>query len=485
MPTPTATPAPEPPRPVPAMPTFRRHPVRPAAPRRRAAALLLAAALATGGCDRVLETEPRAALPQSQMIVDAATASAALSGAYEALTRSSLYGRDLLLLGDLPADNATWTGTFQFLGDIGQNRILADNAQITDMWYWLYRQVDRDNVILERVPQVQGMTDAQRNDILGQAHFLRALSFHNLTKFWGAIPLPLAPVKAPDDAAAYTRQPVAQVYTQILADLDRAQTLITNTTNTRQASQTAVRALRARVLLYRASQPGAANAAADWQGALDAANQVLTGRDTLTVAYADLFSPTGTNTTEDIFRVAFNAQQANGLGFYYLQAGRGETMPSANLDAAFGAGDVRRAATLRPTNNANRPFNAQKWSTAQGTEHVHVIRLAEVVLIKAEALARLNRLPEAVRSYNLVRVRAGLAPHAVGREVTSQADVLAAIDRERRLELALEGDRWPDLVRRGVAAQVKGFTDRPGQALLPIPLRDVQTSPGLTQNPGY
>jgi hypothetical protein len=69
--------------------------------------------------------------------------------------------------------------------------------------------------------------------------------------------------------------------------------------------------------------------------------------------------------------------------------------------------------------------------------------------------------------------------------VRTQADVLAAILKERRIELALEGDRWPDLVRLGMAVTVRNLTDRPHQALFPIPLRDINTSPGLSQNPGY
>ncbi|HEY0930480.1 MAG TPA: RagB/SusD family nutrient uptake outer membrane protein, partial [Gemmatimonas sp.] len=132
-----------------------------------------------------------------------------------------------------------------------------------------------------------------------------------------------------------------------------------------------------------------------------------------------------------------------------------------------------------------RPLNGNKYSARPGTEHVHVIRLAEVILIKAEALARLNRLPEAVAAYNKVRVRAGIPVHTLGNQVTTQTDVINAIELERRLELAFEGDRWPDLNRLGKAIAVKGLADRPGQALFPIPLRDTRTSPNLQQNPGY
>ena len=83
---------------------------------------------------------------------------------------------------------------------------------------------------------------------------------------------------------------------------------------------------------------------------------------------------------------------------------------------------------------------------------MHAIRFAEVLLIKAETQARQNDLAGAVDTYNLIRERAGLDPHNLGDEVTTQAEVLAAIDHERRVELAMEGDRWPDLVRTGTAA---------------------------------
>jgi hypothetical protein len=129
-----------------------------------------------------------------------------------------------------------------------------------------------------------------------------------------------------------------------------------------------------------------------------------------------------------------------------------------------------------------------KSPTTIGGEDIHVIRFAEVILIRAEAYARLNgagQLGLAVAEYNKIRVRAKLAPHVLGIDVTTQTDVLNAIDKERRLELALEGDRWPDLNRTGRAAAVMGLT--PGQTfqlLYPIPQRERVVAPALTQNPG-
>jgi hypothetical protein len=453
--------------------------------RLRLLAPLALAGVAVFGCDRALTTKPGDRVPADQIIVDAATAAAALNGAYDGLQSGSYYGLDLEMLGDLAADNGQWAGTYQFLGEIAGNTVTADNPEITAMWTAIYKQIDRDNVVLQRVPQLTNVTDAVKNPILGEAYLLRALGYHNLVKFWGDVPMPLVPVVTASDASAYTRTPQMQVYTQILADLDKAATMIT-TTDTRRANKLAVSALRSRVLFYRAGLAGNANSAADYQGALDAANVVFaTMKDTLTVPFASLFTATGANTAEDIFRVSFTPSESNSLGYYWLNAGRHEARPTANLKAAYDANDLRLPNTLGPRSATSSTLEGKKWPTTIGAEHPHVIRLAELVLIKAEVLARQNNLVGAVAEYNKVRARAGLANHLLGVDVVTQQNVMDAILKERRRELALEGDRWPDLVRLGLAVTVKSLQTRPGQALFPIPFRDISTTPGLTQNPGY
>jgi len=225
--------------------------------------------------------------------------------------------------------------------------------------------------------------------------------------------------------------------------------------------------------------PGA-SAQADYQSALDLANQVLAGRDTLVVPFANLFSATGAVTTEDIFRVSFGGTETHSISNYYLNTGRGEVMPSTSINTAFPTGDLRKTWSIATTTSSARPLNGTKYPARPGTEHVHVIRLAEIVLIKAEALARLNRLAEAVAENNKVRVRAGLAPQTFTTQ--TQQQIIDEIELQRRLELAFEGDRWPDLNRLGKAVAVKGLT-KPGYVLFPIPLRDTRTSPGLPQHP--
>ena len=92
-----------------------------------------ALALLAVGCDNVLTTTPGSNIPADQIIVDSKSAQGALTGAYDGLQSLSYYGLDIQLLGDLPADNSTWVGTYQFLGDIENNQIAADNPEITDM----------------------------------------------------------------------------------------------------------------------------------------------------------------------------------------------------------------------------------------------------------------------------------------------------------------------------------------------------------------
>jgi hypothetical protein len=332
--------------------------------------------------------------------------------------------------------------------------------------------------------------------MLGEAHFLRALAYHDLVKFWGRVPIRLTPIASIEDAADITRASLDEVYAQIKSDLDLAEGLMSSQTESRAGSIGGVRAIRTRVLLYEAS-PGptgrATGATGGWQAALDEADRVLAMGYELADNYADLFHAVGANTSEDIFRVRFIAEDAFWAGYYFHTkplGGRFEVGPTAGIDAAYEDGDVRHTWSLKIDPNSQTLY-ISKFPTPIGAEHPHVIRLAEIILIQAEALANLNRLGEAVDAYNRLRERARLPLHVLGVDVTDQASVIAAIRRERRVELAFEGDRWPDLVRSNRAVTVMALSDRPGQVLYPIPQSEIDVSrredgtPRLEQNPGY
>lgn len=429
--------------------------------------------LTASGCDSILETDPVDQLPSDDIIVDGPTARAALTGVYDALQDLSYYGRNFLILADLSADNAEHVGTLQALGELDRHQVRADNTTVEGVWQAIYEGIGRINLILAEVPDVPFLDETERDQILGEAHFLRALHYHDLVKLWGGVPLVLEPIRTASEATGFTRASEEQVYQQILGDLDSAEQLMTDEDQTRQASLGAARALRSRVLLYME----------DWAGAEAAAEEVLAMSYSLAAAYEDLFSVEGANTPEDIFRIDFNAVEYNELGYYYLFDGRYETAPTADLFEAYATGDTRHPWSVAEDGGE---YEGTKFPTTAGTEDLHVIRLGEVILNYAEALARQGELEAAVDAYNEIRVRAGLAPHTLATDVTTQVDVIDTILHERRLELALEGDRWPDLVRTGRAVGALGLSsDQEYQTLYPVPSREIVVAPGLTQNPGY
>jgi len=452
-------------------------------------ALLIVAA---AGCDSPLDVTPGGSIPDATAIIDAPSAEAALVGAYASLRSLDYYGETLPTLPELSSDNADHEGTRTENAEADEHRLHADNGFVADLWAVAYEGINRANEVLTKVPDIKGMDDAERNEILGEAYFLRALHYHNLVKLFGGVPIRTKPAASLADAASVTRASVDDVYKQILSDLDQAQQLITNTDDPLRASRGAVFALRARVLLYRQ----------DWAGAEAAADSVEAMGYSLAPDYADLFDADGTETPEDIFRVIFTAQDYNNVGYYYNDDwGIQELAPTVDLMQAFDPNmDPSDVTTYAPTDKRGQwsiqldddtPFGA-KFRASAGTEHLHVIRFAEVILTKAEALARQNQLAAAVAEYNPIRERAGLPDDTLGTTVLdtstsnvldTQDEVIARILNERRLELAFEGDRWPDLVRTGLATSVLGISAN--QTLYPIPQREIDVTPGLTQNPGY
>jgi hypothetical protein len=437
---------------------------------------LLAFALmgSVAGCDSLLDQNPTDQIPDTEAITDAEGARTALIGAYNALQATGYYGRNMLLMGDLPTNDVEHTGTLTAFALTDVNQLRADNDAVDLIWNAVYDEINRVNNILVKVPPLTDLEETEKNEILGEAHFLRALSYHNLVKLFSDVPIRLEPITTVEEANLAVRSPAADVYAQIHADLDEAGTLITNTEPATQATVGAVHALRARVALYEG----------DYATALAEADEVVNEGYELADTYSDLFDADGIDTPEDIFKVTFTAAQFNLEGFYYTSEdfdGRGEVAPTQELFDTFEPDDERLTWSITVTDDG--ALSGSKWPTTIGGEDMHAIRFAEVLLIKAEAQARQNDLAGAVDTYNLIRERAGLDPHNLGNEVSTQAEVLAAIEHERRVELAMEGDRWPDLVRTGTAAAVLGIPEF--QTLFPIPQIERDVAPGLTQNPGY
>jgi hypothetical protein len=450
--------------------------------------------MVAAGCKSVLDVKPINEVEEASAITSPAKARAALAGMYDGLQSTGYYGGSFVFFGDLSADDVRHTGTFTTYHQADLNQLTADNTTIEGLWDALYRVVGRANIIIERVPNVTGLAVTERDEMLGEAYLARALTFHNVVKLFGeqapsgvGIPIPLTPPPDIASTSTVTRATTGQVYTQILSDLAVAESLMIagggSAAGTHQGSVGAVRAIRARVYLYQQN----------WAAAEVEAQAVAAMGYALAPKYEDLFTADGQDTPEDIFVLQFTPVDFQLLGYYYrakgTAGGRREIGPTANLIQKYAPGYSGTPASYvttdkRGQHNISFQVNTvygSKWPTGIGGEDFHIIRFAEVLLIKAEAEAQQGKLAEADSSLNAVRARAGLAP--LDLVALGQPASIDAIIQERLLELVFEGDRWPDLVRSGKAISTLGLAAF--QQQYPIPLNELDVAPGLVQNTGY
>jgi hypothetical protein len=434
-------------------------------------ALLIAAA---AGCNGILDVKSKNTVPTATSITDSASARAAIAGMYHGLQSLSTYGSDIPEVGDLSSDNAEFSGTSTSYGEIDDNQISTFNTAVLSIWAQAYDNINRTNEILDKVGALPNIDTDTRNELMGEAYFVRALMYHDLVKFFGDVPIQLHSTTDPNAGSTITRAPVSAVYDRILSDLDSASALMSDSSSTTTASAGAVRALRARVLFYKG----------DYVGAESEAHAVETdfGYD-LAPNYSDLYTASGNSTPEDIFKIiaTVHADQQSFLSYDYFAKALGGTYllrPTSDLLAAYDPADLRGQWNI---SFAGSRRYGSKYRSITGTENFPVLRLGEIILIRAEVLARTGHLPEAVAEMNKTQARAGAPLFVLGSHTTQ--DVIDAITAERRLELALEGDRWHDLNRLGLTPSVMDID--PTQELYPIPQSEIDVTPGLTQNPGY
>ena len=317
---------------------------------------------------------------------------------------------------------------------------------------------------------------------MAEAHALRALHYHNLVRAWGGVPLVLVSQSDPDLAAEVSRSSAAEVYAQILSDLEVAEGLFgfAGSGNGDRTFTTPgfVDALQARVHLYDE----------DWAAAESNALEVVNSGDyDLAGVFSTLFPSDEGASSEDIFSVAFTEDAFNIFGFYYQFDGRFEVGATEDIYFAYPDGDDRWEWNFGDAYTG--AIEVKKFPTTIGAENFHVIRYAEVLLTLAEAMAQqggAGNLAAAVQYMNMVRTRADVDGYDLAADLNNdQQDVLDAIWLERRLELAFEGDRWFDLVRTGRAVATIPTLNDPDFTLWPIPQGELDVAPNLVQNPGY
>lgn len=443
----------------------------------------LGAAILFSSCEKVLEQEPQASLDASTAFNNRSSVEAGIIGTYDALQSGSYYGTDFTLLAELGADNTDHTGSFPSYLEFKNRNIATNNANINGMWNQMFVVINRANTVLK---SAEAITDAAFNKTaaVAELRFLRAFTYFDLLRGWGGspdgynkaggkgVPLFLEPTLTASDAAAKKRATEAEVLTQILADLDYAIANLPATAANGRANKNVAIGIKARVQLYRE----------DFADAEALATQVISpfaasATGGLAPNYADLFVNKNTK-PESLWELQFTAVDANSLRFYYY--GRSEVSSSASLGNAHEAGDLRKPVNYTPSGTR---FRQTKYFRADGTDNIILLRLAELYLIRAEARAR-KAVPDligAAADLNVVRKRAGLA----NTTALTATELVDAILKERRIELAHEAHRWFDLRRTNRIVSTLGVADA-FRALWPIPQRERETSGFIVdQNPGY
>ena len=405
--------------------------------------------------------------------------------------------------------------------DIDNFTVDASNPLVAPIYKGYYRAIARANVAIENIPNI-AMDAATRDRLVGECKFLRAYSYYLLVQWFGDLPI-ITTVLKDDDYYAQTRQPREQVYAQIEADLTDALGVLKEKsayepTDLGRVTKGSARALLAKLYMIKK----------DWAKAETQCMDLINSTEySLLPKYSEIFLPIGENSSESVFElqaVALETQQAAGPGsspFNMVQGVRGNpnlgwgfNRPSDNLVTSYENGDPRREATViyvgeilpdgltQVQDNIeiiNERFNQKAWVPAHsglqdnGPGNIRVIRYSDILLLAAEAKNELNKAAEALPLLNQVRKRARGTFNLILPDVTvTDKDLLRErIYKERRVELAMEQQRWFDLLRWGRAGTVMQAVGKTNfiigkHELLPIPQTEIDLTSGrIVQNPMY
>jgi len=431
-------------------------------------------------CEKFLEVDPQLQVDEAKAITNASSAATALNGLYNRLGTNDYYGSNFPALSYLSGGDIQWSGSQSAPQEVVLHRLTADNGYVGSAWAAIYKTILSANYIIQAVPQVVDplFTETQRNAILGQAHFVRALAYFDLARGWGGVPIILTPTRESSENANVARASLAETYAQVLKDLELAETLLPETTDRQRATRKTVWALRSRYHLYRA----------EWAQAESYATKVINDSKSFSLLkpYSAFFASNALNTAESVFELSYTISSTNNHSNWWLppaQGGRREWSPTTQLVALLTSpltGGGRRELLGQTAAPGNLWYGKLYYRSPTGTDPAYIIRTAELYLIRAEARAQQNNLGAALNDLNAVRDRAGLEALIT----TDKNAILDAVSQERRLEFAFEADRWFDLVRTGKVAGVLGITN-PSKYLFPIPTAEIVANSAIVQNKDY
>lgn len=381
-----------------------------------------------------------------------------------------------------------------------------------EYWEPSYSFIFRCNDIIEGINSSTSITPTIKNELLGEAEFIRAYYYFYLVNLYGDVPLALTTNYKVN--AALARAPKAQVYQQIIADLSDAQQKMSNTyldgsllnssTDRVRPNKWVANALLSRVYLYY----GALTTDNQYYlKAEQAATELIDNSGGLfslsTLSNAFLRASLGNNEAIWQLQPVLAQNPTNSQDGWAFIPAPGSPPVTASISStlvhSFEIGDQRKINWIDSTSVLGTVYYyPYKYKVGTSplippvTEHEMLFRLGEQYLIRAEARAQQGNIAGAQADLNAIRSRAGL-PNTTAAD---KASLLAAILHERQVELFTEmGHRWLDLKRTGNidavmgspsgACATKGGTWNTNQQLYPLPTNDIQLNPNLKQNPGY
>lgn len=476
-------------------------------------------------CSDVLNTEPitdvvAPSQDSGNVIKDAIEAEAAMNSVH-AIFGDEFWQFDYFYLGDGGADVAYAGADVQEFFQIDEYRINSTNYVIARDWGHLVDFEKRCNKVINYVNNVSdpALTQTRKDEMIGEASLIRALTRFQGVQIWGDFPIVnkyISSINAANFDNLYpdlypTRKPISEVYDAIISDclvaLAKAPISSSSPSSKYIPTKGAANALLAKVY---ASKPNP-----DWNKVIQYSDAVINGGYSLLPTFDYLFDNAHEGNAESIWEVNGEGPGTNVNSWCTLvfigNNWKKFNTPSHTLSNAL---DIKRkTSTIKklPTTFAD-PYwttytqfpNPWKMRATDGTQNFYIFRLADILLIKAEALAHNGDLSGAMTLVNQVRARVNLANVT---PATSQNDAINIILKERFLELAFEGQRWFDLKREGKsiellsqqtytvynpATQISTETPMPyisnlttNDLVWPIPQSALDNNPNLIQNPGY
>ncbi|QHT65525.1 RagB/SusD family nutrient uptake outer membrane protein [Rhodocytophaga rosea] len=457
--------------------------------------VLLVLLLASHACNNKLDIEPTSSIDAGKGTQDVELV---LLGAYAIMGSGvsqgftddidGLYGANLIVIPDLlAADNyLTWTGSFTQYRNIVERNMVNTNNAAAETWRRAYACVNSANLVLANLSKADG---DERTQFEAEARFIRGIIFFELVRLYAqqwvpgaannqpGIPLPLQPTVTISGDVSIPRSTVAQVYTQVLEDLNFAKENLPEENGFRASTFTASGFL-ARVFLQRS----------EFSQALEEADRVITeGPYELAGSVEEIYNTGASPSTESIFETQQtdqnNAGQNNGAlyGFYGCGGspagnGRGDINPDSTFYNQYEELDERRTELFYEGScTKSGKLTTGKWKDPYS--NYLVMRLTEMYLIRAECNFRLGTTTGGtpLEDVNLIRTRANATP--------LPTISLASILQERKLELAFEGFGIHDIRRtQGTIGSVAWNNPK---LVLPIPLRELNVNTALEQNTGY